>query len=218
MKLQKKLYVFENKDKIKFKEERDENNTCNFIAPFRCLLVGPPSVGKTSLIKNIIINQQPHFNRIIVYHLDTSTNEYSDLDCELVDTLPDKENINPDIKNLLVCEDIPYRYLNKDEKIKLDSFLRYISSHKGVSIIMSCQDAFSGCPQGFRRMINILIIYRCIDMNPIYTLTRFMGYKKNLIEVIFERFIKSKYDSLCIDKSESGPELRINLFEPIIFS
>lgn len=216
LKLEQKLYIFENKDKIKFKEEKDPYNIANLICPFRCGIYGPPSSGKTSILKNIVLQQRPFFNRIICYHLDPNTEEYSDIDVEMVDKLPDKDSISPEIKTLLICEDIPYRDLKKSEKMALDSYLRYVSSHKGVSIIMTGQDAFS-TPPCFRRMINFLIIYRCNEMSSIYTLCRYMGYNKNLIEVIFDRLMKSKYDFLCIDKSGSGPELRKNLFEPIVF-
>lgn len=218
-KISKKIHVFENQDKAKFKESKDPDNIGNLIHPFRAVIAGPPSCGKTSTIKNLIIHQRPVFNRIIVYHIDPyGTQEYNDLECEMVDELPDKNEIDSDIKTLLICEDIPYRDLNKKEKIKLDSFLRYVSSHKSTSIIMSCQDAITGSSPNFRRMANVWCLYRSVDMNPVYSICRNMGINKNIVQVIFENFIKSKHNFLMIDKSESGPEMRIDIFEPITFS
>jgi hypothetical protein len=211
-----KLIVFDNEDKESFREEVDCSNPANFCHPFRLGLYGPPSCGKTSLAKNIILQQNPPFENIVVYHLDIGTKEYGLLDCELINQLPPVDEFNPNgLKTLLIIEDIPYQGLPPKERTKLDRYMGYVSSHKGVSIICTGQNIYSS-PPSFRRMMNILCIWKMPDMTPLYTLSRQMGLDKRTLDYIFSHICKAKYDCLTINNC-GGPFLLKNLFQEIPF-
>lgn len=210
------LLVFHNEDKTSFKEEVDPTNPANFVHPFRLGLFGPPSCGKSSLAKNIILQQQPIFESIWVYHLDPGTREYGLIDCNLVASLPPVDEFETNgKKTLLIIEDIPYTGLPPKERTKIDRYMGYVSSHKGVSIICTGQNIYSS-PPSFRRMMNVLCIWRMPDMGPLHTLARQMGLSKKDIEYLFSHVCKDRYDCLCINNS-GGPYLLKNLFEIIPF-
>ena len=103
-----KLIVIPNEDKT-FHEKVDESNLCNFPHPFRMILCGPPNTGKTNTIYNISLNKKPCFDRIIVYHNDPTSKEYQNIDCDYVEELPIIDDIDENIKNLIIIEDIDYK-------------------------------------------------------------------------------------------------------------
>ena len=213
------LIVFHNQDKLNQQDQPDASNIANFIHPFRMILASPPSHGKTSVIKNIIVNQEPHFNRIIVFHLDPNTSEYSDLDAEIYSEIPKIneliEGIDSSIRNCIICEDIPLKSLKKAESIAMDRAIGYVSSHKNTSIMFSCQD-FYNTPSSMRRCCNIFCLWRMPDTKTMKCIGNQMQLPYSVIDYIFSYICKKKYDFLCIDRSDSGPLLRKNLFEPII--
>src|SRR4051812_38922329 len=57
-------------------------NLANFPSPARIVLIGPCGVGKTNLIKLLVLHQRPRFERVILIHEDAGrTREYKDLEC-----------------------------------------------------------------------------------------------------------------------------------------
>lgn len=213
--IKQKIYIFENKDKESFKELPDKNNIGNFICPFRMILCSSPSRGKTCMIKNIILQQSPPFERIIVYHLDETTQEYNDIDCTLITELPDDYSCyNTDLKTLIIFEDIPFEYLSKKDKKKANDLLTYFSTHKNISLIMSTHHPFSISPS-FRSKANIMILWKNMNAKPLYEIAQRMNIQRNVIDYIFDNICTGHYDNLCIDNSGSGPTLRKNIFEVI---
>lgn len=213
--IKQKIYVFENNDKKSFKENPDPSNIANFICPFRLVLCSSPNRGKTNLTKNIILQQNPPFEKIIVYHLDNTTQEYNDIDCDLITELPDDYEVyNTPKKTLIIFEDIPFEFLNKKEKKKANDLLTYFSTHKNISIIMSTHHPFSISPS-FRSKVNIMILWKNMNAKPLYEIAQRMNITKDTIDYIFNNICTNHYDNLCIDQSGSGPILRKNLYEVI---
>lgn len=207
-----KLVVFRCQDKD-FHEEVNHDNYGDLPHPFRIIMAAVPNCGKTSLIKNIIINQSPDFDRIIVWHYDISTKEYSDLDGEIVDELPNIEDIDPKKKNLLIIEDIDTKSLSKSVKSRLNRVFGYVSTHRNLSVILTAQEAYQ-VPIDLRRTANYLVLWKCTDTLVIDSLGKRFGLKSKKMNVLFDTFCKDIHDSLIIDNA-GGPKIRKNLFEVI---
>ena len=56
-----------------FHEQFDHANIGNLAHPFRCILIGSPNCGKSTIVKNVVMHQQPEFDRVIVWHCDPET-------------------------------------------------------------------------------------------------------------------------------------------------
>jgi hypothetical protein len=208
----KQLIIFKCHDK-EFHEEVNHDNYGDLPHPFRVIMAAVPNCGKTSLIKNIIVNQSPDFDRIIVWHIDVGTREYSDLDCEVVDELPMIEDIDPKKKNLLIIEDVDTKSLHKSVKSRLNRMFGYCSTHRNLSVILTAQEAFQ-VPVDLRRTANYLVLWRGTDNSATEMLGKRFGLNKKKIGFLFDTFCKTIHDSLIIDNA-GGPKIRKNLFEII---
>jgi hypothetical protein len=213
-----KLQVFHSQDKLGVHDDPDHSNIGNLRHPFRAILCSPPSCGKTSFIKNLLLNQSPHFNRIIVFHLDPNTQEYNDIECELYTSIPNIQElidgIDRNVRNCVILEDLPLKSLKPMERQSLDRMVGYVSSHKNTSIICTCQDAFN-TPASLRRMANILVLWKTPDIRSLKALSNQMNLPKELIDYVFKAICRGQFDSFMIDNSGSGPKYRKNLFEEI---
>ena len=117
--LKNKIFVIPNEDKMW--HEQPSDNLCSFPHPFRCCLIAPPNSGKSLILKNIMVQTQPPFEKIYLVHNDVETQEYNNIDLEYLDNaIPSIEEFDPTRKNLLIIEDIDYKNLPKAEKSMLD--------------------------------------------------------------------------------------------------
>ena len=157
-KINNKLIVLPNEDKL-FHEEPDYKNLCNFPHPFRMILCGPPNVGKTNIIYNILVNKHESFEKLIIFYNDPSTREYQNVDADYVEELPPIEDIDPETLNLLIIEDVDYKNLNRKQKSLLDRYFGVFSTHHNISIIITSQDAFS-IPATIRRMCSHVLLWK----------------------------------------------------------
>ena len=158
-----KLIVLPNADK-QFHEKVDQTNLANFPHPFRLILCGTPVCGKTNTIYDVLINKHPVFERIIVYHTDASSKEYQQLDCDHVEELPEIDEIDENIRNLIIIEDVDYRNIKKNQKSLLDRYFGCFSTHHNTSIILTSQDAMA-IPASIRRMSSHVILWKNHDLN-----------------------------------------------------
>jgi len=88
----KRIVAIKNKDKrgAEFWNPSRAKDIGNFPSPARILLLGPCGVGKSTLIKNLILHQRPRFQEVYLIHEDSEfTKEYDDLDVtEKLDDVP----------------------------------------------------------------------------------------------------------------------------------
>ena len=210
-----KLFVLENEDKL-FHEKPDYNDLCNFPHPFRLCCVGPPNVGKTNVIYNIIYHKKPPFEKIFILHNDPSTKEYQHIDAEYLEELPDIEEIDPDVKQLIIIEDIDVKNIPRQQRSLLDRYFGCFSTHHNISIILTSQDPFS-VPAPIRRMCSHVIMWKNHDINSMQVLASRFNLRAKDLKYIFDHICKDRHDSLLIDTTRPDMRLRRNIFEKIDF-
>ena len=216
-KLNKKLAVFHcpDKDGHEYWSTDRKKDIMSFPAPFRAVLMGPPGSGKSSFCKNMIMHAEPAFDRIIVCHyLENSTTEYNNLEGEIFNSLPEKDEIDPNEKNLVILGDLDFKHMGKEEKEKLSRLFGVLSSHMNTSVILCSQDPYN-IPPIVRRCSNIWVLWKLLDLNSFSQTASKCGLKAADFSKIFRTF-NNRHDSLCIDLTNGSPaKMRINGYEVI---
>jgi hypothetical protein len=183
---------------------------------FRAIFAGPPSCGKTNFIKNLIIRADPQFEQILITHFSPQdTIEWSDVDANMLASIPCSHEISSEGKKLLIIEDLDLNCLSKSELHNLDRLYGYCSSHKSLSIILTCQNPYN-VPPCARRTSNVFVFFKQPDITALATLAKRTGMKAIELLDIFSKYIHSPHDSLMIDYTNNTPApLRINGFTKI---
>ena len=212
--LPKKIIPIKNPDKAFHEKWRPGRDPLNIPHPFRAVLLGKPNSGKTTVMKNILIRAMPEFQEILIVHCDPEdTQEFDDVDGEMVDHIPSPDELDPDVKRLVILEDLEYGAMPKDEKAALDRLYGYASTHKNTSVMLTAQDGFS-IPAICRRCCNLWVIWRIDDSDSLKAIGRRVGMKSKDFEQIFNDFMKEPKDSLWVDMSDHSPfPLRINGYQ-----
>jgi hypothetical protein len=205
-----------------WKSTGTKNIAC-FPHPFKMCILGGVNLGKSTLAKNILLqNQKSHrrkFKQVYVIHLDPTTREYDDIQPTQIipaDDMPTREFWygNKD-KSLIIIDDIELAKCSKEMERAFASLFRYISSHHNYSIIF-CHQSFFDLPPIIKKCSSIFILFKPDDLDSQGTIGRRLGFKKLDILELFHK-CKNKRDTLCIDKTEDSPaEVRINLFTPVV--
>ena len=214
--LPKKIIAIPNPDKVWHEKWTEHRDLLNIPHPFRCVLLGPPNSGKTTVMKNIIVRCKPEFEEIMVVHCDKDdTKEFDDLDVDMLDDIPTPEEIDPDSKKLIILEDLEYGSMDKDTKKALDRLFGYVSTHKNLSVMLTAQDPFS-VPAICRRCANLWVIWRVTDIDALSTVGRRTGMKSKHFSALFEKFINDTKDSIWVDLTSHSPApLRLNGYQII---
>ena len=82
-KLSNEIIIFPNLDKVNH-EKPDMEDMANMPKPSRIILCAEPNLGKSNIIKMMLIHADPPFERIVIYHSDPSSKEYNDIDAEYI--------------------------------------------------------------------------------------------------------------------------------------
>jgi len=206
MALPNKIIPIENSDKEFHEKWTKSRNMLNIPHPFRCVCLGPPNVGKTTIVKNIVLRADPPFQEIVVIHCDSEyTKEYDDLgEVEMLNEIPAPEDWEGQVKTLVVLDDLEFKGMNKQQKRNLDRLFGYVSTHKNISCILCSQDAFN-VPPIVRRCSNLWILWRCPDLDAMATCARKTGLKAENFNTIFNELMLESRDSLWLDKTDRSP-------------
>jgi hypothetical protein len=191
-------------------------NLLNIPHPFRLCAFGPPSSGKSTAIKNIIVRAKPEFKEIIVVHLDPEgSKEWDDCDAKIIAVIPEPTSFDRTKKKLLILEDLNLSDMSKIDKNKLNRLMGYSSSHSNLSICITAQNSFDLSPS-IRRMANLYIIFKQPDLNSLITLASRTGLAKKHMLFIMSRLLTQPHDSLWVDlqKASLSP-YRINGYDSI---
>ena len=207
MKLPNKIIALPNPDKDFHEKWYRNRNMLNIPHPFRCVSLGPPNVGKTTIVKNLLLRANPPFEEVVVIHCDSGyTKEYDDLGdtVEILNQIPAPEDWEGQVKTLVVLDDLEFKGMNKDQKRNLDRLFGYVSTHKNISCILCSQDPFN-VPPIVRRCSNLWVLWRCPDLDAMATCARKTGLKANNFNSIFNQLMLEPKDSLWIDTTDHTP-------------
>ena len=218
VKIPNKLVIFKNADKEFHELWTPGRDMGNIPHPFRAIISAVPNSGKTLIIKNLILRQQPAFEEIFLIHIDGEyTQEYSDIidDDFILDDIPNPKEWQGEVKTLVILEDLSYKDMNKFQKESLKRLWGYVSTHKNISCALTTQDIFE-LPPIVRRCSNILILFPSFDYTSISLLSKKVGLKKGDLENLFRTFCQCNHDFIMLDLTSNTPyPIRYNMFQKI---
>lgn len=214
-----KLIIVPNPEKKFHESWFDGRNMLNFPHPYRMLLCSiQPNLGKTNIVKNIILRANPRFKEIFLLHCgeDIQT-EYDDIEYQCLTRLPDinEDYFDSEKKSLLIMEDKNFKYMSKDDLRKIDRYFGFLSTHRNLSIIV-CSQSFFDVPPSVRRMSNIYVLWKTKDLDSMKTIGRRCGLLKEELFYLIKTYLKDVHDTLWLDCSKASPyPIRLNGFQPI---
>lgn len=218
MDLPDRIIPIENPDKEFHEEWFGGRNVLNMPHPVRCCLLGPPNVGKTTVVKNLLLRAHPPFEEVIIIHCDPDyTEEYDDIDnCTMLDKIPAPDEWQGEVKTLVILEDLEFKFLDRTSKRNLDRLFGFVSTHKNISCYICAQDPFN-VPPIVRRCCNLWILWKVQDIDELSTCARRTGMKSLVFRQIFQNIMTNPKDSLWIDMTDNSPmKLRKNGYIPIV--
>ena len=140
--LPQKFIVLACPDKEKHEKWYAGRGLANFPSPCRILLAGVPNCGKSTTIKNILLQANPLYDTLTVVCCSRDTKDYDLLEPHMVlDYLPSLESFDRNKKNCIIIDD--YQPKTKEDKHKMDRFFGFVSTHHNTTILYATQDIFS---------------------------------------------------------------------------
>jgi hypothetical protein len=207
IRLPNKILPLPNPDKDFHEKWYKGRNMLNIPHPFRCVCLGPPNVGKTTIVKNLLLRAKPQFEEVVVIHCDSGyTKEYDDIgdNLEILDQIPAPEDWDGLVKTLVVLDDLEFKGMSKLQRRNLDRLFGYVSTHKNISCILCSQDAFN-VPPIVRRCSNLWVLWRCPDLDAMSVCARKTGMKASGFNSIFNQLMLEPKDSLWLDMTDKTP-------------
>ena len=193
-----RLLVFNNPDKDwheKWTKKRAED-PINIPHPSRIVICGEPNIGKGNIAKNILIHQEPPFERMVVCTEDPETKEFDDCDAEILDEIPDKDHFDRTQKTLVLIDDLDIKNLaNKAQKHRLNRIFGNWSTHRNITVCLCTQDFYES-PPIVRRCSNFVILGRSKDAQSRASIAQKIGYDVNTLNSLYNRFVRGQFDTL----------------------
>jgi hypothetical protein len=196
----------------------------NFPCPSRLGLFGPPGVGKTTCIANILDAADPPYDELYVIHGDAAHSEEYDAlkpaavlgDVPGVDfwrSLP--QNEKKPIRRIIVVDDLEVTKCPRQRLENLGILFRYVSTHLGITTCWVYQSLFD-TPAIIRKMLSVFVLWRPHSRQEITTAENRVGLEAGTLTELFRELCPGHRDSICIDLSPDSPaKLRLNLFRKI---
>jgi len=209
------ILAIPNKDKTFQEVWYKGRNLLNFPHSWRAVVSARVGAGKSTILKNILLRQDPPFKKIYVVHIDPDSKDYEEVDgVEMLEHIPSvRDNIFKEKHKrvLLILDDLEYKFLDKQQLRNLDRIWGYGSSHLGVSCAVLAQDVYN-IPPCIRRMSNIWILGKINnDLSSFMTIAQRCGMEQDDFVYVYDKYIHGDHDMLWIDRTKDSPaEFRIN--------
>lgn len=218
--LPKEVIILENDDKADWTESWNPHRDLGCLPhPARILALGGVSKGKTNTLINLFLRHQtgkdcPKFQKLIVITCDINSKQFDQLEPNVItDEIFNVDDIDPDEKTCVLIDDYEMEGLKKEDKRKLSTLMRYISSHSNVSVYMSYQSFFD-VPNLLRKCANVFVIYKPDSLSELTTIENRMGLSKDTLSYIFSEIANGPYDSIMIDRTINTPApIRVNIYD-----
>jgi len=217
-----KLIVIKNADKDSgnWKESWDypkKRSPGHIVHPFRLLALGGVGRGKTNCLKQIFLKHQSSskkFKKLYIITCDVSSQEWVDCDPDIItDEMLDLDMFDPREKTCVVIDDFEWIKCTKEQQKQLSTLMRFISSHRNVSVLLSFQSFFD-CPQIARKCSNCFMIYKPNSRQEITNIENRCGLQKGELLHLFKTVCKGTYDHVFIDLTIGTPyRLRKNIYD-----
>jgi hypothetical protein len=223
-KLPNKIVVIKNaeKDKGNWMEKwcKPRNRSPgHIIHPFRLLALGGVGRGKTNSCKNIFLRHQSSarkFKKLYIITCSEDSQEWADCEPdELMTEIPDLSRFDGSEKTCVILDDFETMKMSKEQLRKLSTLMRFISSHRNVSCILSYQSFFD-TPPICRKVANCFMVYKPNSKQEIDCISNRVGLDSEKVKYLFKHHLTGIYDSLFVDKTIGTPyPLRKNVYEVI---
>lgn len=218
----KKNTVIKNMDKDTGWMENWETPKNRSLANFpnaRILFLGGCGRGKTNQMKHVLLSAQTtarKFKRVYIAQCGMGSREWEDIEpTGIFDTLPDLELFDGDEKTCLIIDDYEFEGANKEERRKLTTLFRAISTHKNVSIFCSYQSFFH-VPGIARKTANVFCVWKPKSDIELQFISRSVGVKYKDLKQLFKEHCTDYYDFITFDDTKNSPaKIRKGLYTPI---
>ena len=187
--------------------------------PFRLLALGGVGRGKTNCLKNIFLKHQASsnkFQKLIIITCSEESTEYDD--CQPDDVLteiPDLESFDGEVKTCVILDDFETIKISKEQLRKLSTLMRFICSHRNVSVMLGYQSWFD-CPSICRKVANCYMIYKPNSRQEMDTIANRVSLTSEQMRHLFKHVITGTYSHLFVDKTINTPyPLRKDIYEII---
>jgi len=223
-KLPNKLVVIKNAEKdsgawMEKWEKPQKRSAGHIIHPFRLLALGGVGRGKTNSCKNIFLRHQSSgkkFKKLYIITCSADSREW--LDCEpnaVITDIPDLDMFDGSVKTCVILDDYETMKINTDQMRKLSTLMRFISSHRNVSCILSYQSFFDS-PPICRKVANCYMLYKPNSRQEMDCIANRVGISGDNMKYLYKHHITGTYDHLFVDKTIGTPyPLRKNIYEII---
>lgn len=215
------IFIFENADKDHLNEKIDNDNLANHQRGSIVIITGKKNSGKSNLAKNLIVNQSPEYDEIIIFAKDEFGKEYEKLNAIIVSNISDLPTIEYlaeckyEKKILILFEDMDFgdkKIFNNDDLVYLSHLIRVTCSHHGLTMYFLCQN-FYNIPISFRKNADIFYFFKMDIMTGKHMLKN-SGKTADDIGYLIKKYLAKPHDNICIDLIHPIM-IRHNIFIPI---
>lgn len=211
--------VIPNPDKAAHEEWDDRRSFGNPPRPWRAICAGPPNGGKSNAILNFIGHARPPFADIIVSSADPEASEWQHFahGCTVTTDIPDyREFENDGQHRLIILEDLALDRYKGEQAILLDRLLAHGSTHRNLSVVMTCQDFFN-IPKCCRIYSNIFNVWKTADLNNNKIIASRVGLTQEEMVKLYNKFCHGPKDYITIDLTPGCPApVRFKLVKDIV--